>query len=56
MDGRTAATPAAMFDVCLELLDRALHSCVTTTNIAVFRAQTPGQNDGTRVWNNQLLR
>lgn len=40
----------------LEILERATLSCVTTCNICVFRPQTPGTNDGPRVWNNQLIR
>lgn len=56
IDGRSATTPAEMFDVCLELLEKAGMSCVTTANIAVFRPQTPGSSDGPRVWNNQLIR
>lgn len=56
IDARGAATPSDMFDVCLELLETASMSCATTANIAVFKPQTPGSNDGPRVWNNQLIR
>ncbi|KAL4440247.1 hypothetical protein ABPG75_003248 [Micractinium tetrahymenae] len=56
VDGRAARTPQDMFDACLEVLERATLSCVTTANIAVFWAQTPGTADGPRVWNNQLIR
>jgi hypothetical protein len=40
----------------LQVLEKATLSCVTTANIAVFRPQTPGTEDGPRVWNNQLIR
>ena len=55
-DGRKATTPAEMFEVCLDVLERATLTCVTTANIAVFRPQTPGSKDGPRCWNNQLVR
>lgn len=56
LDARSAQTPQEMFTACLELLEKATLSCVTTANIVVFRAQTPGTADGPRVWNNQLIR
>ncbi len=56
LDGRKAKTPAEMYSACLEVLERATLSCVTTANIAVFRPQTPATKDGPRVWNNQLIR
>eukprot|EP00775_Hariotina_reticulata_P010070 gene10070-10225_t len=42
--------------VCLQLLENATAKRVTTANIAVFRAQTPGSTDGPRAWNTQLNR
>ena len=42
--------------MCLQLLEDATAKRVTTANIAVFRAQTPGSFDGPRVWNSQLNR
>jgi nitric oxide synthase oxygenase domain/subunit len=56
VDARDASSPSEMFASCLEVLERATLSCVTTCNIAVFRPQTPGSKDGPRVWNNQLVR
>ncbi|KAG2495439.1 hypothetical protein HYH03_006385 [Edaphochlamys debaryana] len=56
LDHRHVDTPEGMFLACLELLEVATLSCVTTANIVVFRPQTPGTQDGPRVWNNQLLR
>ncbi|KAG2495440.1 hypothetical protein HYH03_006386 [Edaphochlamys debaryana] len=56
LDHRHVDTPEGMFLACLEMLEAATLSCVTTANIVVFRPQTPGTQDGPRVWNNQLLR
>jgi hypothetical protein len=56
IDARTASTPSDMFGACLQLLEDAGMSCATTSNIVVFRAQSPGKGDGPRVWNNQLIR
>ena len=45
-----------MCAACMDLLERATVSCVTIAHIACFRPQTPGTQDGPRVWNNQLVR
>jgi nitric oxide synthase oxygenase domain/subunit len=56
LDYRHVDTPEGMFQACLELLEVATLSCVTTANIVCFRPQTPGTQDGPRVWNSQLIR
>ncbi|KAG2438015.1 hypothetical protein HXX76_005629 [Chlamydomonas incerta] len=56
LDYRHADTPEAMYLACLDLLEQATLSCVTTANLIAFRPQTPGTNDGPRVWNTQLIR
>ncbi|KAG2450637.1 hypothetical protein HYH02_004477 [Chlamydomonas schloesseri] len=56
LDYRHADTPEAMYLACLDLLEQATLSCVTTANLIAFRPQTPGTSDGPRVWNTQLIR
>ncbi|PNH01556.1 Nitric oxide synthase, inducible [Tetrabaena socialis] len=56
LDYRHVDTAEGMYLACLDLLETATLSCVTTTNIVVFRAQTPGTEDGPRIWNSQLIR
>lgn len=56
IDARHCRTTGSMFDACLSLLERAAKTAALTANILLFRPQTPGTNDGPRIWNNQLLR
>ncbi|KXZ51519.1 hypothetical protein GPECTOR_12g482 [Gonium pectorale] len=56
LDYRHAETPEDMFQACLEMLEKATLTCVTTANLVCFRAQTPGTQDGPRVWNTQIIR
>jgi nitric oxide synthase oxygenase domain/subunit/sulfite reductase alpha subunit-like flavoprotein len=56
MDARHVTDEEGMIASCLSLLERAAETCALTANILMFRNQTPGTQDGPRIWNNQLLR
>ena len=56
MDFRHVKTNQEMFKACLELCERAIMDGAATTNVGIFRAQTPGTKDGPRIWNSQLYR
>ena len=56
IDRRHCNSSAEMYQACLDLLEQATLSSVTTANICVFRPQTPGSADGPRIWNTQLVR
>lgn len=49
-------TNKEMFDSLVDHLYKARKCSVSEAFVTIFRAQTPGTEDGPRVWNRQLLR
>ena len=42
--------------VCLDAFQSAVMTCVATTGVAIFRTQTPGMDDESRLWFWLLIR
>lgn len=56
IDARGATTNEDMFEAIKEHLHRGVEADHVPVLMTVFRPQTPGTNDGPRIWNSQLMR
>lgn len=55
LDCRDVDTNKGMFDSCMHHLQMATSSGATEAYISVFKPKHPGEADGPRIWNEQLL-
>jgi len=56
VDARECATNEDMFTAVKAHLSRCIESDHVPVLMTIFKPQTPGTNDGARIWNSQLLR
>lgn len=53
---RHLTTNEEMFDAIVDHIYQAKSCSVSKPFITIFRASTPGKDDGPRIWNRQLIR